>query len=592
MIAVCALLLATVADRVLVTAFGAIPNSKEDATEAITRAIAAAKDGSTIEFPAGDYHFHREHGQERTLFLSNSDVVNPRKIAILIENRKRLRLLGHRARLIFHDRVMPLAILGSEGITVEGFTVDWQRPLMSQGTVLAYDEKGMTLALNRSEYPYVVEDGKLWFTDSTWKRQPWGCMEFDAASKGIAYQTGDAGITDGNWRQAKVSEPEAGQVRFDFPSRRGPTVGNVLAFRHGSRDHAGAFIQDSKNITLSHVAFRHTSGLGVLAQYTENLTFKNVDVAPDPRGTRVFAGHDDGFHFSNCKGHIAIEGCNFEGLMDDPINVHGTSVRVLAKLSDTTLRCGFMHDQSIGLRFGDPGDTVSLLDHETLLSRGTLPIKSLKRLSAQEFEITFRNPIPASLNVNDALENLTWTPSFTVKKSVFGRVRARGLLVSTPKKVVIEECLFRSSGAAILIAGDANGWYESGAVTNVSIRGNTFDNCNTSTYQFGDAVISINPEIPNLSLPFHRNIRIEDNAFLTFDLPVLWAKSVKGLNFRGNSITRSQQFQPWHPNKAGLTFVGCEDVQVEGNELDRNYRGRTTKVEGGKPETIKITGWP
>lgn len=592
MIALCAVLLATAVDRVVVTAFGAIPNSKEDATEAVRRAIAAAKDGSTIEFPPGEYQFHREHGQERTLFLSNSDVVNPRRISILIENRKRLRLVGKGARLIFHDRVMPLAILGSENITVEGFTVDWHRPLMSQGTVVAYDGTGMTVAIDRSQYPYTVEDGKLWLTDATWKRQPWGCMEFDRQSKGIAYQTGDAGITDGNWRQAKVSEPEAGQVRFDFPSGRGPTVGNVLVFRHGSRDHAGAFIQDSKNITMSHLAFRHTSGLGVLAQYTENLSFKNVDVAPDPTSGRVFAGHDDGFHFSNCKGHISVEGCNFEGLMDDPINVHGTSVRVLAKLSEVTLRCGFMHDQSVGLRFGDPGDTVSLLDHETMLSRGTLKLKSLRRLSAQEFEITFTTPIPANLNVTDALENLTWTPSFTVRKSVFGRVRARGLLVSTPKKVLVEECLFRSSGAAILIAGDANGWFESGAVTAVTIRGNVFDNCNTSAYQFGDAVISVNPEIPKLSSPFHRNIRIEDNAFLTFDAPVLWAKSVKGLTFRNNTITRSHQFEAWHPNKAGLTFVGCEDVLVNGNILDRDYRGRTAKVEGGKPDTITISGWP
>lgn len=34
--------------------------------------------------------------------------------------------------------------------------------------------------------------------------------------------------------------------------------------------------------------------------------------------------------------------------------------------------------------------------------------------------------------------------------------RARGILVSTPGKVLIERNYFESSGSAILIAGDAN----------------------------------------------------------------------------------------------------------------------------------------
>jgi hypothetical protein len=35
-----------------------------------------------------------------------------------------------------------------------------------------------------------------------------------------------------------------------------------------------------------------------------------------------------------------------------------------------------------------------------------------------------------------------------------------GLLVSIPGKVIINQNEFESSGSAILIAGDANGWYE------------------------------------------------------------------------------------------------------------------------------------
>jgi len=94
-----------------------------------------------------------------------------------------------------------------------------------------------------------------------------------------------------------------------------------------------------------------------------------------------------------------------------------------------------------------------------------------------------------------------------------------GQLVSTPGKVVIENNDFVSSGEAILIAGDANGWYESGAVSDVLICGNRFHpSCLTSWYEYGEGIISICPIIPKLDpeKPYHRNIRIEDMDMICF----------------------------------------------------------------------------
>lgn len=578
---------------VLVTEFGADPTGRLDSTAAVARAIEAGSDGrARIIFPKGEYHFHRDKGFERTLYLSNSDVVNPRKISILIEGKKGLSLTGKGARLIFHDRVMPLAILQSEDISVSGLTVDWARPLMSQGRVAESGPNGFTLQIDSQLHPYVVEDGVLYFTDKSWKKRVWSFMEFDPKTKGVEHNTGDGGFTDGEWWKAPVTELRPGLIKFSYNCRRFPKVGNILVARHGSRDHAGAFILDSKKITFEKMAFRHTSGLGILSQYSEDLTFRKVDVAPDPTSGRLYAGHDDGLHFSNCRGQILVEDCEFQGLMDDPINVHGTSFRVNEILDADSVRCRFMHGQSVGLRGGDPGDTISFLDHETLLSRGLGRIKSLERHSPEDFTVHFEKRIPYGLRVGDALENLTWTPDFTVRRTIFGRVRARGLLVSTPGRVVIEDNTFLSSGAAILIAGDANGWYESGAVTDVAIRRNKFVDCNSSPYQFGEAVISIFPEIPKLAQePFHNNIRIEDNQFLAFDAPILWAKSVGGLTFRNNDVKASNSFPPRMKDRAGLTFIGCQDVLVEGNRVDPRFMGRKISTEGVKRDPIKVRDW-
>ena len=63
--------------------------------------------------------------------------------------------------------------------------------------------------------------------------------------------------------------------------------------------------------------------------------------------------------------------------------------------------------------------------------------------------------MPAGLAVGDALENLTWAPEVHISHCTFNSCRARGVLLSTPRKSIIEDSVFRSSGAAILIAGDA-----------------------------------------------------------------------------------------------------------------------------------------
>ena len=56
-----------------------------------------------------------------------------------------------------------------------------------------------------------------------------------------------------------------------------------------------------------------------------------------------------------------------------------------------------------------------------------------------------------------------------------------------------------TSGTAILLCGDCNGWYETGACRDVQIRRNRFVNALTNLFQFTNAVISIYPEIPDLA---------------------------------------------------------------------------------------------
>ena len=149
--------------------------------------------------------------------------------------------------------------------------------------------------------------------------------------------------------------------------------------------------------------------------------------------------------------------------------------------------------------------------------------------------------------------------------------RARGALFSSPRRTICTDNFFdHTSGTAILLCGDCNGWYESGSVRDLVIRRNKFVNALTSMFQFTNAVISIYPEIPQLAqqkILFHggkpRSIIIEDNDFETFDAPLLYAKSVDGLLFRKNRVKRNNDYKPFHWNQKPILLENCRNTEIE-----------------------------
>ena len=127
------------------------------------------------------------------------------------------------------------------------------------------------------------------------------------------------------------------------------------------------------------------------------------------------------------------------------------------------------------------------------------------------------------------------SPRTLVAGIALGRLVLGAALLATPRKVVVKDNLFDTiSGSAILFAGDAQGWYESGSCHDVLVEGNVFRNNLTSRFQFTEGILSAYPEVRRLGDQkqyYHRNLVIHKNVFQTFDVPLLYAKSVDGLRF-------------------------------------------------------------
>jgi len=564
--------------------FGLKPGTGENAIPAIIKALNECKkhSSSVLLFEKGRYDFRIDSTHTRIYFESNTTNDAPKNLAILIEGCNGLTLDGGNSEFVFHGAIQPITVDHSDRITIQNVNIDWDIPMTAQAKIISTSSKNIDLEIDTKQFPYEVTDGKLIFTGENWKARPTGFMEFEANTHRIAAGTGDNGCIRGDWSKYTAEELKPGTVRMNGEFTRTPAVGNYLILRHSKRDHAGIFIQESSNVILENVNLYHTAGLGILSQFTRNLNYRNVKVIPNSAKNRYLSGHDDGFHFSNCAGKISISDCEFGGLMDDPINVHGTSVRIIEKINVHQLKCRFMHEQSTGMNWGHPNDTIGFIEHMSMQTVSKKSLKRFEKMNSEEFLVEFNDSLPAGIVVGDALENLSWSPEVTIQNCRFRSCRARGLLVSTPRKVLITNNEFESSGSAILIAGDANGWYESGAVSDVTITNNLFkDGCMTSMYQFCEGIISIFPIIPEVNVlkPFHRNISIENNTFNAFDYPVLYAFSVGGIKFENNLIIRSHQFEPYHNRKHLLTFESCLNVEVIGNQFEGDVLARNIQIE-------------
>jgi hypothetical protein len=107
---------------------------------------------------------------------------------------------------------------------------------------------------------------------------------------------------------------------------------------------------------------------------------------------------------------------------------------------------------------------------------------------------------------DDVIDNVTWHPEVTIRNCTVDMDSCRGFLLTTRGKVLVEGCTFhRTAMTGILIANDAEGWFESGPVQDLTLRNNRFIGCG----------IEIKPQskFNKLDEPVHQNTRILDNLF-------------------------------------------------------------------------------
>lgn len=547
-----------------------LPNT--DITSALFTLLEQNKEDTQFVFENADYYFSPKDAQRCDYRLSNSDVAELRTLAILMKDMKNCVLQGNGARLWLSGHMQAFTLDHCENIKLEGFTINWEKPIVAEGRVVARNGSEIDVFVDPNLFPHRFSGNNLEFDigNDEWYAYDKCAIVFEPHS--LRARRGVSDVFLDNIRSL-------GQSVYRMSLRWNADIheGDLLNMRHNTRLHAGIFTEKCSDIVVENVTVYSCGGLGCLSQFCHNMTYRAVHFLPDKRlGRLVSSGRDDGMHITCNSGTVTITECSFHALMDDPINVHGCCVTSDEVVDDRTLRCKFAHGQACGfLYWAEEGDEINFIVRSSMESIGSARALSYTLEDRTTFLLHFDRPLSPEVLEKAragnalALDNLTHTASFVCTHNRFGSCRARGVLISTPKSVQICDNYFESSGSAILVAGDANGWFESGACHDVEIARNVFtDACLASLYQFCDGVISICPVVPTpeLDKPFHRNIRITDNLFDTVGVPVLYAFSCKDLVFSGNRIFKSPSAPKEVENNTPIRLSYCQKASISNNK--------------------------
>jgi hypothetical protein len=567
---------------VSVTEYGAAPGSGNNTVHAIRTALYLNKkeESLVLRFPQGRYDFWPDSANNNTRGFS-------------LFKRKNIVIEGNHSQFVFHGRMAPLFLDSCENIRLQDFSIDWERPYFSQAVIQETTADYVTIAIDKDAYPYVIENGKLLFTGEGWKTGVELYNLYDKQKKEIIAGTVDWPMGNELFN-GKAEELSKGLVKIYSKLKMQPAPGSYLSLLHIRYANTGIQLNRSKDITLRNISIYHVLSMGVVGLRTENIQLQQVNVMANEAKGRVFSAIADGFHFSTCGGLIRINNCTNTGQADDFVNIHGEYFRVAAREDDHTIRTAVKgRNQGISQLIA-AGEELYFIDSLTMQRSAPVTVTQVKPVytgtQLSGYLISCKQPLPEYIGAGSFAENKTWTPEVIITNCRFlKKNRARGLLVTTPKKVLIENNYFNTAGAAILIEGDVNFWYESGASRNIIIRKNVFEHCFTSPW--GHATITITPSVHPQAVTspaYHSNIVITNNTFKQSTLPILYARSVEGLQFTKNTLTFEAASSPG-TGKPLLYMDGCRKALVSGNTYT-GFPGKALHLYHMQPSDVQVNG--
>ncbi len=309
--------------------------------------------------------------------------------------------------------------------------------------------------------------------------------------------------------------------------------GEIYLVRHMRQRRGAAFcINDSSHITVTGNTVYSTLGMThLVGGHSHHLRFDREVIRIRPGSNRYVSTDGDGIHIIRSLGHILVENCDFSSMGDDSVNIHDCNMLIThTPAPDTVL----LEGEGVG----QPGDLFELRKPD-FSPMGTLTLKNIRRTDTGVYELQFTQPLPDEVGDGYILLCKAYcSDQYIIRNNYFHDHRARGLLLQTSHGLVEHNRLENIQGTAIFVMLELlrGSWYEGAGVEDLTIRNNTFTNCNCGSWTTSLDVMAYLPDNTGSYKTF-RNITICDNEITTRQAPAVYFSTCDGLTFSGNQIS-------------------------------------------------------
>ncbi len=533
-----------------------------DATPAVRLALeeCVKTKASKLVLPGGVLRMRPEEAVEKYQFISNNDE-NLKRIAFDLDGMSDFTVDGNGTEILFTGFISPFSMEGCSNITVENMSIDFTRTFHSEGIIADKGEGWLEIDFP-DDYVCDIINGCLRFRDKEGIVYPFSNMlEFDYEKREPAYLASDFWLSNQTIPAVKMENGNIRVMRKDFVG----TVGNIMVFGAARRYNPGFFVSDSKGIMIRGVNLYHCGGMGVIAQRSRDIELDKLIIIPSPGTDRVISITADATHYVNCGGYIRMIDCVFESQKDDATNIHGLYMVVDKVMGPDKIMACWRNSGQYGVDFIREGSELEFVDNDDLNTYAYGKVKSVRKLNKVYTEVTFTEPLPEGIKESHVVASVDEYPEVLIKGCSMGKNRARGLLLGSRGKMVIEDNYFHIAGAAILFEGDPNFWYEQSGVRDVVIRGNVFENGNYGYPTWGRACIAVGSGIPKKeNCRYHSGIVVEGNTFRVFDPRIVNLYCVDGFVFKKDNVIEYTNAYPYEGKETrNFVYEYCDNITIE-----------------------------
>ncbi len=513
------------------------------------RAMEAARreKADALVLEPGVYEISDAYLTERVLSISNHGQNGQKRMVFLIEDMEDFTLDLNGATLRVDGQVTPIVILRSSHITVKNGTLQNPHTMFMQARVVAHGENSVDLHPEFGGEQFSLSRDGLFVLDEYSRMRSVLATNIEFNGETGEMEPGTSDHTMGPWHTLTTVKLENGDYRVSGVTRK-PPIGNVLIIDSARRFGAGIFCEDCRDVTVENVTVNQCYGMGFIAQTSHNLHLNGFSTRRE--GGRLYTANADATHFVNCTGTVLVENGVFEGQLDDALNIHGMYTRVIGRAGHE-LFVKEMHAEAKGIRIYHPGDRIRSLHPLSLLPNVEKTVADVEYINRDTVRLVLIESAE-DIEVGEDIENLTRNPDLIFRHNTVRNNRARGMLLATPGKILIEDCYFHTGGCSMKFEADGNYWFESGATRDVTVQNCTFDRCKHAD-KWGDAVIEIAPRRQvEAGRYYHGRVAVINNTFhMLIKAPVTFDNVTEAV-FLGNTVT---------PCESGEVVVRLNHVQ-------------------------------